>query len=349
MYTREIQEPVDTPVENGLPVQGTWDRAFKEVNLRNIRRPYRFSLLNWTRDSRIKEWQSFKAQDEKFFFSARLANVKLFCIAHVHLYDKNTGKSYQYRKIIPGDNWHIPRSLANSSAGSSSPHFFLRVHNWLDADKINLDINIEAQGEQPALTVYLGYNMNRSFVTPMAVSLCFTETRSMYAFKAVAPVWGDIILGGKRFNMDPAKATGIFCDYKGYYPYRMRLTSAGAMDYTDNNRRFGFHLAENQAKISNRNNENALWINEHLCPLPPVRITMPQGIESDWVIQDVEGMVDLVFSPKVHKNNMMNSLLISSEYFAPLGQFNGMVANSTGEKIQVHNMWGMGENLLLRV
>ena len=357
MYTREIQPARDTPLENGLPVQGTWDRAFREVNLLDIHRPFRVPLPAWAIDFRIKEWQSFSVQDDRFFFSALLANFKLFCLAKVRLYDKESGESFQFRKLLPGNLWHLPRSLANSSAGSFSPRFFFRIHNWLDADTVNLNLDIEAcrtvrgcEGQgKCAVTVDLGFNLAKQDVCPMAVSLCFSERRSMYAFKAVAAVWGDIIFGNKRIIMDPAKTTGIFCDCKGFFPYRMRTTLCGTMGFTADGRRYGFHVAENQARETNRNNENALWINGRLCPLPPVRITMPKGIDSDWIIQDMEGMVDLVFSPKSYKSLRANTPYTSVEYYAPLGLYSGMLLNSDGEQIQVHNMFGMGESLYLRV
>jgi len=79
----------------------------------------------------------------------------------------------------------------------------------------------------------------------------------------------------------------------------MHTTMCNAEGFDEENRRFGFHIAENQTRDTNKNNENALWVNGKLTPLPPVRITMPDGINADWVIQDVEGMVDLKFTPKV--------------------------------------------------
>ena len=349
MFTREIQAPRDTPIENGLPVQGTWNRAFKEVNLLDILRPYRFPVFRWARAYRIKEWQSFTVQDDKYFLGAMLADLKLYCMAQVRLYNKETGDFFRFRKLLPGSIWRLPRSLANASAGSRSKRFFFLVHNWLDADAIKLDLDIAAHKGQPALTVHLDYNMSIGDVTPMAVSLCFSETRSMYAFKAAAAVWGDIVLGDKRINMDRARTTGIFCDCKGFFPYRMRSISCSAMGFTGDGRRLGFHLTKSQAKETNRNNENAMWIDGRLIPLPPVRITMPKGVNAGWIIQDVEGMVDLVFTPKAYDYSSGASLFFSAEYNSPLGYYDGMLADSDGEQIQVHNMWGLGENLFLRM
>jgi hypothetical protein len=121
------------------------------------------------------------------------------------------------------------------------------------------------------------------------------------------------------------------------------------MGFDGDGRRFGFSIVENQTRETHKNNENALWINGGLSPLPPVRITMPGGSESDWIIQDVEGMVDLVFTPREQIRSSTNTLVTHTEYETPLGYYNGMLVGSGGEQIQVRNLWGMGEKLYLRV
>ncbi|MDR3020479.1 MAG: DUF2804 domain-containing protein [Treponema sp.] len=86
-----------------------------------------------------------------------------------------------------------------------------------------------------------------------------------------------------------------------------------------------------------------------LTPLPPVLITMPNGPDADWVIQDVEGMVDLTFTPKKHNKSGVKLIVTKAEFVAPLGVYNGMLVNSEGEQIQIKNLFGMGEMLNLRV
>jgi len=171
----------------------------------------------------------------------------------------------------------------------------------------------------------------------------------MYAYKAFAPVRGDMVLGGKRITLKQDICSGVFWDCKGFFPYRMHTTMCSAASFDEENRRFGFHIAENQTKDTNKNNENALWVNGKLTPLPPVRITMPNGIDADWIIQDVEGMVDLTFTPKEPDKSGVKSLFTRADFNVPLGYFNGMLANSEGEKIQIKNLFGIGEKLYLRV
>lgn len=349
MYTREILEPRNSPVENGRPVLGTWGRAFREVDLLKIRRPYQWPLPGWLRNCRIKEWEWFSVHDDQCCLAAFFANVRLFRAAQVSLLCKESGERFVFRKLLPGSGWRLPGSLYNASLDSRSGRFFFRIHSWLDAETIKLDIDCEATRHRPSFTAHLSYNMKKVEQSPMAVSLGFTGERSMYAFKTLSPVRGDMVLGGKRFSLHPAQCSGIFCDYKGFFPYRMHGVFCGAMGFTAEGARYGFHIAETQVRENRRNNENALWVNGRLTPLPPVRITMPEGIASDWVIQDIEGMVDLVFTPKEANRIGAGVLAASLDVEAPFGFFNGVLVDSRGEQIQVRNLWGTGEKIYLRV
>jgi hypothetical protein len=349
MYIREILNPRPSPIEGGIPLLGTWNRAFQTVDLLEIHRPYRFPLPRWVKNCRIKEWECFSVQDERIFLEAFLCNVKLFRIAQVFLYDKELGEKFVFRKLLPGSGWQLPRSLGNASVDSHSSRFFFRIHNWLDADTIKLDLDIKATRRRPPLTVHLAYNMNYRDTTPLAVSLGFNERRNMYAFKAMAAVRGDMVFDGRHISLTQDRCSGIFCDYKGFFPYRMREQVCSAAGFDAEGRRFGFHIAENQTRETHKNNENALWVNGQLTPLPPVRITMPKGPDSDWIIQDVEGMVDLVFTPKEPNRAAAGLLLTSADFDAPLGYYNGMLMSAGGERIQVRSLCGMGEQLYLRV
>jgi len=353
MYTREILPPISSPIEDGIPVIGTWNKAFEKVDLLEIRKPFRYPSPRWVRDFRIKEWQAFTIDNESYKLDAIFCNVKLFRMAQVIFYDKKTCQKYVFRKIRPGTGWKLPLSLANSSIDSHSSGFYFRIHSWLDTGTINLDINIEAKRKQPSLTIHLAFNLNNPEVSPMAVSLGFTKKRSMYAFKALTPVQGNIVFAGKHICINQDTTSGFFCDYKGFFPYRMRSTFCSASGFTEENspngRRFGFHIAENQTSETNKNNENALWVDGKLTALPPVLITMPNGTDDTWVIQDVEGMVDLTFTQKELNKTSVKLIVTRSDYNIVFGYYNGMLVNSDGEQIQIKNLFGMGKKIYLRV
>jgi len=349
VYTREIQIPRISPVENGRPLQGTWMRAFEDVDLLDIRKPYPFPLPRWIKNMRIKEWESFNIQDDRFSLKARISNFKYYRTASVSMYNRETGERLEFSKVIPGGGWKLPRNLNNDSVDSRSLGFFFRAHSWLDTESINLELNIKKSRKGQAFTAHAIFDLAAGKTMPMAVSLLFSDNRNMYAYKALTAVSGDMVVGGKHIHFDPAKTSGLFSDFKGYFPYQMRSTWCTGMGFDSRNRRFGFALGENQAKESYKNNENALWIDGKLTLLPPVRITQSGGSESNWVFQDMEGMVDLVFTPKELKRSTKNLIVSSSDYEIPMGHFNGLLVSSEGEELPVKNVWGSCEKLYLRV
>ncbi|MDR3020376.1 MAG: DUF2804 domain-containing protein, partial [Treponema sp.] len=235
MYTREILAPRTSPIEDGNPIIGTWSKAFEKVDLLEIRKPYQFPLPRWARNNRIKEWQYFSAQDEHYMLEAFFCNLKLYRIAQVMVYDKKNGEKFIFRKWMPGTGWNLPNSLANSSVDSHSARFYFRIHTWLDIDAIMLDINIEATRRRPSLTIHLAYNVHD--VSPLVASLRIFEQRTMYTYKALTPVRGDIVLGGRRIILKQEDCSGFFCDYKGFFPYRMQTTICSATGFEAKNRR----------------------------------------------------------------------------------------------------------------
>ena len=349
MYTREILPPRASPVENGVPLAGTWNRAFTNVNLLDIQKPYQWPLPRWLRDYRLKEWEGFSVQDDRFILAAFLGNFKMCRMARVILYNKENGETYIYRKILPGGGWKMPRSLSHGLVECSSSGFFFRIHTWLNADTVRLYLDSAATRKNPAFTAHLAFCMGNRNATPAVVSLNFTDKRNMYVYKSIAAVRGDIVLGREHFNLEQENCMGIFCDYKGFFPYRMKGGFCTGTGIDGDGRRFGFHIAENQAKETHKNNENAMWTNGCFTPLPPVRITMPNGPESDWVIQDLDGMVDLVFTPMEKNRFNPNFFAARTDFFSSIGYYNGILVNDKEEQILVKNLWGSGEKLYLRV
>jgi hypothetical protein len=349
MYTREILPPRASPIQDGSPVIGTWNRAFEKVDLLDIHKPFNYPLPRWAKDYRIKERQCFYAQNDSIILEAVFLNLKLYRMAQVLVYEKESGEKFVFKKIFPGTSWHLPHSLGNSSVNSNSDGFYFRIHNWLDTDTIKLDINIDAARKRPALEIHLTYNVSKQQVTPMAVSVGVTARRNIYAYKTLAPVNGNIVFDGRNTSLNYENCSGFFCDYKGFYPYYTQTAICSTMGFQEKNRRFGFQIAENQIKDSNRNNENALWIDGLLTPLPPVLVTMPDGLDGSWVIQDTEGMVDLTFTPKELNKSGIKLFFTKAEFMAHVGHYNGVLVDSEGKKIIIKNQFGIGEKIYLRV
>jgi hypothetical protein len=349
MYTRQFQDPAVLPIEDGKPRQGTWNRAFDTLDLSSVVRPYVLPLPRWLKDIRIKEWQSFVVQNKLYYLKAVLSNIKYYRMARVFILNKETRERLIFKKIVPFSGWSLPGNLYNAAVSSKSYGFFFRIHAWLDADVIKVDLDIEATGKRPSFTAHLNFGLEPEKTTPIAVNLLFADARPMYAFKGLGEVRGDMVFGGRHISLDPNETTGFFAEYKGYFPYRMQGAWCSGSGFDGQGRRLGFSVAENHTRESFNNNENVLWVDGKPTLLPPVRITMPQGPDSVWVIQDVEGMVDLNFTPQEKLRTGFIYIITHFDYITPLGSYNGMLLNSEGEQLQIRNVWGHGEKLYLRI
>ncbi|MDR3324877.1 MAG: DUF2804 domain-containing protein [Spirochaetaceae bacterium] len=353
MYAREIQAPIDSPIQGGKPVAGTWTRCFKRLDLIDIEKPYRLPVPKWLLDLRIKEWQSFMIQNEAVYFEIFIANLKFFRFIAATFYNKEAGgEPVHYFDYFPFSLWRLPATLSNSSVLCKAPGYSITVHDWLDAALIKLDINIEASGSLPAINARFEFYDEPKNCAPMAVNLLFSDDRSYYTYKSLCPVRGSLKIGGKDeylFTLEDAR--GLFRDSKGILPYIVRNSWASGFGFDRAGRRVGFSMGENQARGANKDNENALWVDGALTPLPPVRITQSgDSIADEWIIEDIEGMVDLVFTPhKQTKRAAFNILISKAEFFNPIGVFTGFVMTKDNERIEIRKLFGCAERLYLRL
>jgi hypothetical protein len=352
MYTREIQAPVDTPVKNGKPIAGTWARPFARVDLHEIEHPFPVPLPAWMCDFRIKEWQSFIIQNDEIYFETFVANLKFFRFIETAFFDKKSGNTpIRYFDCFPLSFWNIPASLWDSAVVCRAPGYFITIHDWLDAAIIKLDVNIEPLGGNPSINGLFELYADSKTNTPLAVNMLFSEERCVYTYKTLCPVRGNLKLGeNKDFSFRRENTAGVFRDCKGIFPYITNHSWVTGFGPDKDNRLTGFSLGEGTARGANKDNENALWVDGVLTPLPPVRITQSGGSEDDWVIEDVEGMVDLTFTPAAQTEITGFNLIVSkAELLNPTGKFNGFIMNKDGEKIIIDKLSGCAERLYLRL
>jgi hypothetical protein len=118
---------------------------------------------------------------------------------------------------------------------------------------------------------------------------------------------------------------------------------------TESGKLIGFNLTHNQVIDQEKYNENCLWLDGVLFPLPPVAVSRPKGVHHTWVIKDQYDMVHLEFEPVTHTSVHLNYVVLCSEYEGPYGYFNGYIRKgAAGEKVQIVNMFGMGEDFYLK-
>ncbi|MDR2343425.1 MAG: DUF2804 domain-containing protein [Spirochaetaceae bacterium] len=347
MYTRRLLPQRDEPVEAGKPIQGTWTSPFEKVDLLAVDRPYRILFPAWILDFRLKEWQAFTVQDDHILMEVIIANMKFFCFAEVVFFNKQSKEKMHVFKTRPFSAWRMPQSLNNAVIDQACGGFSFCIHNCFVSRKVTLKLSIDSAIERPLFRADFVFDLDLKKSTPLAVNLFIAENRSMYILKNFSGIEGNIIWGDSAMTLHEESAGGLFRDCKGFIPYHSNYINCRAFGFDAGGRRFGFSLGENIARKLNVNNENALWLDGTLTPLPPVRIT---GAEhGEFVIQDIEGMVDLNFKLTEDTNTPLDLLFISMERSCSIGLFNGMVMTQKGEKLTVRNVMGILENFKFKL
>jgi hypothetical protein len=341
MYTRRLLPQRDSPIENGKLLQGTWTTPFENVDMLTVEKPYFAPLPKWILNLRIKEWQTFTAQNDDMWMEAVIADLKFFCCMKVTFWDNKKKENMHVFRAVPFSAWSMPKSLRDNVIEYDGTDFSLKIHDSADSRKVTLDINIVSAIERPVFTASLEFDLDIRKATPLAVNMLIAENRSMYVFKNFSEVEGIIIWGDRRLTLKRGDTDGIFQDLKGFIPYRSHYFCCRGFGIDTKGRRFAFSLGEHITRKLNVNNENALWLEGALTALPPVRIVMYEHGES--VIQDLEGMIDLTFRQVEDMVTPFDLVIIGIEHKSPIGLFNGMLVTAEGEKLLVRNMPGTVE------
>ena len=183
----------------------------------------------------------------------------------------------------------------------------------------------------------------------MVVCNPFNADSVMYSHKCLMPVEGHLQLGGgEDIIFDLNNSQLIIDDHKGYYPYVTTYDWVTGLGQTSEGILIGFNLTNNQVIKQEKYNENCLWLNGQLHPLPPISITRPDGYKGIWTIVDKYDMVNLQFTPVVHTSVNLNYLVICSKYEGPYGYYSGYLRKASGEKVMIDKMFVMGEDFYLR-
>lgn len=348
-YGREYAAPPELLVTDGEPALGCFAGPPGRANLIDTERLFGMKPPRWLKRWRLKEWQALQLGDARFFIFTALYDARSFSLALFSVWDRRERRAYDFRRLLPLRSFRFGDSLDGRELSYERRGVSLRFKNELAAGRIGVSFELSARHAAVPVKAELSLAYGPKLAAPSAVCLPLGLGRTMYSTKALLPLDGILELGGERFELKGPEAMGVLDDHKGYYPYQLRYDWVTGFGADAKGRRIGFNLTDNQVRDQARYNENALWVNAKLYPLPPVKITRPYGYEGEWHIQDVEGLVDLVFKPERQNDLVVKALAIRSDYHGPFGRFEGALRTPDGnEKIDAKLLYGMGEQKYLR-
>lgn len=346
-YHREVRPAPEKMVEEGRFNFGTFNSPFRIVNPLEAKKPLGLPLPGFIKDLRLKEWQAFQLGDQDNFMLAVVYNAKGIALSQFIHVNKKEQKMIRYEKMFPFWKAHIAQSLWDTHSYYQDRDFLVDIHNDLANKIVNIKIRINNYKDLPDVEAnFTGHHDQR--VTPIVICQPFAENRALYSHKALAPMEGKVDFGGNSLVFDQESAFMVMDDHKGYYPFTMAYDWTTSGGYHPERGLIGFNLTDNQVQDHERYNENCLWIDGDMHPLPPVKFDRPNGVEKDWFIRDAYGQVDIRFTPVFESNVHINAVLIKTEYYGPYGQVNGCILDKNGERVSFDGFFGMGEKKYIR-
>ncbi|MDD7805473.1 MAG: DUF2804 domain-containing protein [Endozoicomonas sp. (ex Botrylloides leachii)] len=345
-YKREILPSPTEAVTAGVCNFGTFSSEIKKINLLETRRPLGLPLPTKLNNFRLKEWEAIQLLCEHWFFCIAVYNTKTIGTAIIMAFNRQTERMYVYQHKVPFWKLTTPSGLTDSHYYYHSPHLTLDIKNQLQTHKVTVSFSANHFKNQPNLQgTFCGHYLTEPIVTISPLG----DNRPLYSHKALMTAEGYVYINNKKFNYASEHTCMIMDDHKGFYPYTMQYDWATALGRGSEGILQGFNLTNNQVKDQEQFNENCLWFDGKMYPLPPISIVRPQGVQGKWQIKDSYKLIDLTFTPRADVLNYLNLGLIKTRYHGPTGLFSGFIKTVDGPTVCFDGFVGMGEKKYIRM
>ena len=345
-YIREILPPPEKLVTNGICNMGTFNGPIACTNPLDAERPLGFKAPRPLNYLRLKEWIALQITNDEWFICLAVYNSKSLGIAIVMAYNKIENRMYRYEKKVPFWQLQVPSGLMDAHCCYHSTNFSIDIHPKLAKGIIDAEIKIQGFEKLPDLyATFTGFHTTE----PIVIVQPFGKNRPLYSHKALMPLAGYLTWNGKNSVFHREESAMILDDHKGYYPYEMEYDWVTAMGYDAEERLIGFNLTHNQIQNPSRFNENCLWLDGRMHPLPAVTVKRPKGVEKPWLIKDTHGMVNLKFTPLKDVAVLLNFGVAATRYHGPTGSFEGTISLPETKPVSFDGFIGMGEKKYIRM
>jgi len=345
-YQRQVLPAPVEIVSDGHCAMGTYNSPIQNVNLTELKRPLGFSAPSAWNQFRLKEWQAYQISNEDWFICLAIYNTKSLGTAIIMAFNKQEQKMYQYEQKAPAWKINSPKGLFGTHCYYHGRKITIDFNNQLENNLLNIEFKAVGFKGLPDLS---GKFTAFHTTEPIVIVQPFSDNRPLYSHKALMSVQGSFTFGENESLFSKSNGCVIVDDHKGYYPYVMQYDWVTALGFHEQHGMVGFNLTDNQIQDPERYNENCLWLNGKMLPLPPVKIDRPQGVERSWVITDKYQQVDLTFTPIEDVPVKLNVGLAKVDYHGPTGQFSGYILDADGNKITFDHFIGMGEKKYVRL
>lgn len=356
MYSREIKSAPEKIVINGKPVFGTFNTLPDSLDIRGVRSPF----LGIPIPSAITKFRIRSRLIYTFSFGEYIGTIDLFDnkivnMAEVSLWNYSRNIKYVYRIFLGLRLRLIPTKLKKAVCVSTAKTRYIRIGWNHEQDRISIKLKVRGDSLRPFVELsFLGKFSNPKSGEILSVKPAPTMRRCSATWYSFAPIFGRLKTTLKNRdileNFQNTDGFGFLFSNRSYYKFITsgeNLTACGSVG----EKTFALRLSMTSldAVDTDKFNDNVLFTDGKLSTMPPVNITHPFGVGQKWIIQDVESMIDLTFTPKNIINRSLNLIAINTDYYTIFGTIDGTLLGSDGEKLVLKDFPGVIKKSKLRL
>ncbi|PIE98039.1 MAG: hypothetical protein CR988_05290 [Treponema sp.] len=350
LYTREILSAPEAPVINSIPQFGTFKGRFNKFSIKGLKRPFgNLPIPKFITNSRVHSSMTLSFCSPEIIGDIIFFSSQMYSFMELVYWQLDNNKKYAYRQLLPYGFIHLPNRLGYNITSCRTRRRYLRVLSRLSQGTLHADIDFLGSGDRPSCEARLDVDAKaKDFAEISAVIPRYVNKRCEASYTFTAPVSGWLSANYFKDLTLPKDLSVALFDYrKAYYGYRTQRLMVTGMGRIDG-KIVSFQILSSIAPDSYNHNDNILFVDGKVTPLPPVKITMPYGKEKQWNIQDTEGMIDLIFTPKSIHNRHTAIFFLRANYDVIYGTFEGSLLTSDGTELKILNHLGFAKKRRFR-
>ena len=331
-------------VSGGQFAFGTYDAPVPEVNL----------LDRWSGPARafhaprLKEWQAFQLMNEHWFVLGAVYDAKLLGLVQIVAVEQRSGTVHRFEHKVPSARLRVAQGLEHTQSQGRSHGLAVTFTNSLRSGRLRVTAQQEARRGVAPMTLDVAGSCALGEAGHLVICHPFPDGTPLYSNKCMMPADGALTLGEEHVEFADGDAVLILDDHKGHYPSPMKYDWVTAASRDGTGRVVGFNLTDNQVRNPDVYNENALWVGDEVHRLGAVTFERPKGVHGPWRVRDRLGQVDVTFEPTVRNEQHVGPRSFLADYYGPFGRYSGEI-DTGAARLTVDNMFGMGEQKLIRV
>jgi hypothetical protein len=352
-YERTLKDAPEKLVKNGKVQFGSFSKPPKSLDINGMKYPFGvLPLPTFITNLRIRSNLSFSFSTSEYYGTIDILDAKLFGLCEVNIWNKKTLQRYSYKNIMLLIRRLIKKDLEKGFCYTYSKRRDIKI-SW-NKEKKYFYVYLDLKGDSVRPNFMGSFSAPYTNDIPSLTSVlpAPTKRRCYVSFQQPVSLEGGIC--PTRGKMNPfyliQKTQTLFVLTKAYYKTRVLNNFISGIGKVGEDE-ICFRIADTSILPTDKDtyNENVLFVNNEITPLPPATVAHPFGRMKKWSIQDTESMIDLVFTPASASQRLISVFLLHAQYFTVFGTFDGVLVTKDGKSITLKDFPGIINNQRIRL